>query len=194
MKNKFIGGKCQVGSCEKGLWRSDKTQLQTAPPPRTGMWYFHVGSLSSKPTAAWHTPLWSVRRGRLMHPSSAADIVWEWMSGQSRQRASPSRTHSQCTRALKCINLHFSGPSVYCWWSLRINVNWLDLTRRTAKDCIWNSGRNSCSNSHQSLLKNSPDTIFWHERCICWYIHYWLSSNNLSNYSCPEDSLIDCLW
>lgn len=47
----------------EGLWRSDKTQLQTGPRLRTRMWYFHVG----RPTAAWHTPLWSMWRGGYCH-------------------------------------------------------------------------------------------------------------------------------
>ncbi len=95
----------------EGLWRSDKTQLQTGPPLRTGMWYFHVGSLSSKPTAAWHTPLWSMWRVCVMHPFFVADTMWERMSGQSQQRASElTQTHSWCTRALKCVNLHNGQP------------------------------------------------------------------------------------
>lgn len=85
----------------EGLWRSDKTQLQTGPRLRTRMWYFHVG----RPTAAWHTPLWSMWRGVgwggiVMHSFCTADTVWEWMSGQSQRRVSepphepPSSQHT----------------------------------------------------------------------------------------------------
>lgn len=95
MKNKFIGGKCQVGSCERDFGGLTRHNYRPAPHrgPGCGIFMLVVSQVSPQRRG---TPLFDPCGGGLCDASlflffSLPDIVWEWMSGQSQQRASPSR-------------------------------------------------------------------------------------------------------
>ena len=125
MKNKFrSGGKMSGAKLCHALWRSEKTQLQTGPQLRSGMWYFQVGVLLRKPTVVWHAPpLIYLECVCLPHPFITTDPGASegrrrhrgWMSGQSPKSPPPLPVPpaSQASTQGACGRFRVRGGSVF---------------------------------------------------------------------------------
>lgn len=145
----------------EGLWRSDKTQLQTGPRLRTRMWYFHVG----RPTAAWHTPLWSMWRGAVLSCIPFALLIQcgnECQDKVSEGSANPSPAHSQSTQASAHPPPLPSVAMTAVW--RRMDGKWLHRTHtnKSAQLCNVYCCKNSCNSFSQSKHPNYSSIY-----CLC---------------------------
>lgn len=189
MKNKFIGGKCQVRSCEKDFGGLTRHNYRPAPSWGLGCGIFMLVALKVSPQQRGTTLFDQSRSGCVMHPFFHC---WHSVGMNVRTKSAkgqPLPTHSLCTQALKWVNLQNSEPSV-CVDDLCYGGQTLSTCKLVVNMTLRSSAK---TQRVAAYIAAEPrfSSDFTH---IYSPVHSLNSSTNLSSYSYPDDNLINCLW